>query len=124
MTALGRRAMVLAAGIGARMRPLTNGLPKPLIKVNGRALIDYTFDHLEAARCERAVVNVHYLAEQIEAWASARLNPEIVISDERKALLDTGGGIVKALPLLGNDPFFVVNSDSFWLDGASPALER
>jgi len=116
--------MVLAAGLGVRMRPLTDRIPKPLIAVNGRALIDHTFDRLRAAGCERAVVNVHYLSEQIETWAREQTRPEIIISDERKELLDTGGGIVKALAWLGDDPFFVLNSDSFWLDGPSPALER
>jgi MurNAc alpha-1-phosphate uridylyltransferase len=116
--------MVLAAGHGVRMRPLTDSTPKPLIPVYGKPLIGYAFDRLRAARCERAVVNVHYLAGQVEAWARTQASPEIVISDERAELLDTGGGIVKALPLLGDDPFFVLNSDSFWLDGDAPALER
>lgn len=111
MSALGSRAMVLAGGLGARMRPLTDKTPKPLIAVNGKALIDYAFDHLHEAGCARAVVNVHYLAAQVEAWAKGRTNPEIVISDERAELLDTGGGIVKALPHLGDDPFFVLNSE-------------
>jgi N-acetyl-alpha-D-muramate 1-phosphate uridylyltransferase len=116
--------MVLAAGLGVRMRPLTEDKPKPLIEVSGRPLIDYTFDRLRAAGCERAVVNIHYRPEQIAAWADAQTCPEIIISDERSELLDTGGGIVKALPLLGDEPFFVLNSDSFWLDGARPALEQ
>jgi MurNAc alpha-1-phosphate uridylyltransferase len=116
--------MVLAAGLGARMRPLTDGLPKPLIRVGGKPLIDHAFDRLRAAHCERAVVNVHYRAQEIERWAESQTMPEVVISDERAQLLDTGGGIAKALPLLGDDPFFVLNSDSFWLDGTKPALER
>jgi MurNAc alpha-1-phosphate uridylyltransferase len=116
--------MVLAAGLGVRMRPLTDRLPKPLVEVNGRPLIAYAFDRLRRAHCERAVVNVHYLAGPIETWARTQATPEIIISDERAELLDTGGGIVKALPLLGDDPFFVLNSDSFWLDGGEPALER
>ena len=124
MTSLGRHAMVLSAGLGVRMRPLTDSLPKPLVEVNGKAIIDYGFDRLRAAHCECAVVNVHYLPEQIEAWAGRQAAPEIIVSDERARLLDTGGGIVKALPLLGDDPFFVLNSDSFWLDGKEPALER
>jgi N-acetyl-alpha-D-muramate 1-phosphate uridylyltransferase len=116
--------MVLSAGLGLRMRPLTDRMPKPLVKVNGRPMIDYAFDRLRAVRCERAVVNVHHFPEQIEAWARRQASPEIIISDERALLLDTGGGIVKALPWLGDDPFFVLNSDSFWLDGGSPALDR
>jgi MurNAc alpha-1-phosphate uridylyltransferase len=124
MSGIGSRAFVLAAGLGQRMRPLTDTKPKPLIQVHGRALIDYGFDKLREVKCELAVVNVHYLADQIEAWAKQQTSPRIVISDEREELLDTGGGIAKALPLLGNEPFFVLNSDSFWLDGKVPALER
>lgn len=116
--------MVLAAGLGQRMRPLTLTRPKPLIEVAGRALIDYGFDRLRAAGVERAVVNVHYLPEQIEAWAARQASPAIIISDERRELLDTGGGVARALPLLGAAPFFVINSDSFWLDGTTPALAR
>jgi MurNAc alpha-1-phosphate uridylyltransferase len=116
--------MVLAAGLGKRMHPLTLTRPKPLVKIAGKCLIDYAFDRLRAAGVERAVVNVHYLSGQIEDWARAQSAPEIVISDEREELLDTGGGIRKALPHLGGDAFFVLNSDSFWLDGAVPALER
>jgi len=116
--------MVLAAGHGLRMRPLTLTRPKPLIEVAGKALIDYGFDRLRQAGVRRAVVNVHYLAEQIEAWAERQSAPGIVISDERTELLDTGGGIAHALPLLGSRPFFVINSDSFWIDRGTPALER
>jgi MurNAc alpha-1-phosphate uridylyltransferase len=116
--------MVLAAGFGTRMRPLTDRLPKPLVEVAGKALIDYGFDRLRAAQVRTAIVNVHYLPEQIEAWAKRQPTPRIVISDERAELLDTGGGIVKALPLLGDDPFFVLNSDCFWADGRRPALTR
>ena len=124
MTGLGKRAMVLAAGFGQRMRPLTNGKPKPLVEVGGKHLIDYGFAQLREAGCDLVVVNVHYLADQIEAWAKRQASPRIVISDEHQELLDTGGGIVKALPLLGDDPFFVINSDSFWIDQGSPALSR
>jgi N-acetyl-alpha-D-muramate 1-phosphate uridylyltransferase len=120
----GSTAMVLAAGYGQRMRPLTLARPKPLVKVAGKALIDYGFDRLRAARVETAVVNVHYLPEQIEDWAKAQPAPRIVISDERGEILDTGGGIARALPLLGADPFFVINSDSFWVDDGTPALDR
>jgi len=121
---IGETAMVLAAGFGQRMRPLTLTRPKPLVEVAGKALIDYGFERLAAAKVQRAVVNVHYLPEQIEAWAARQSRPRITISDERAAILDTGGGIALALPLLGEDPFFVINSDSFWVDEGEPALDR
>ena len=124
MKVIGETAMVLAAGLGQRMRPLTLNKPKPLVEVSGKALIDYGFDRLRQARVQRAVVNVHYLAEQIEAWAARQSSPDIVIADERAQLLDTGGGVANALPLLGRDPFFVINSDSFWIDAEEPALDR
>lgn len=124
MTHPGNRAMVMAAGFGQRMRPLTNGKPKPLVMVAGMPLIDYGLARLSEAGCDTVVVNVHYLADQIEAWSKRHAAPKIVISDERHELLDTGGGIVKALPLLGAAPFFVVNSDSIWIDKGRPALER
>jgi len=124
MSDLGKRAMIMAAGFGQRMRPLTNGKPKPLVEVAGKPLIDYGLEHLSDAGCDLAVVNVHYLPDQIEAWAKRHSSPRIVISDERGELLDTGGGIVKALPLLGREPFFVVNSDSIWVDKGKPALKR
>ena len=117
-------AMVLAAGFGERMRPLTDSMPKPLVQVSGRALIDYVLDKLALAGVATAVVNVHYLADQIEAHLAKRKSPRIAISDERARLLDTGGGVVKALPLLGSGPFFLINSDSIWLDGARGNLER
>src|SRR5215472_8924269 len=104
------RAMVLAAGIGIRMRPLTDRMPKPLVGVGGKALIDYVLDRLADAGVERAVVNVHHLADQIERHLAARQRPQVVISDERMALLGTGGGVVKAMPALGGGPFFHVNS--------------
>lgn len=116
--------MVLAAGLGRRMHPLTLARPKPLVEVGGRRLIDYAMDHLRRARIRRAIVNAHHLADQLQSWAAAQRDMEIVISDERDELLDTGGGVAKALPQLGSDPFFVLNSDSFWIDGKSPALER
>jgi N-acetyl-alpha-D-muramate 1-phosphate uridylyltransferase len=124
VTAIGTTAMVLAAGFGLRMRPLTGTRPKPLIEVNGKALIDYGFDRLREAGVKRAVVNVHYLPEQIEAWASRQSSPAIEISDERNEILDTGGGIARALARLGDAPFFVINSDSFWTDGKDSALDR
>ncbi len=119
-----KTAMVLAAGFGERMRPLTATMPKPLVKVAGRPLLDYVLDKLAQAGVTTTVVNVHYLADQIEKHVAGRKKPRIVISDEREALLDTGGGIVKALPLLGKAPFFLVNSDSIWLDGVHENLGR
>ena len=121
---IGDTAMVLAAGFGQRMRPLTFDTPKPLIKVAGKPLIDHGFDRLRAAAVKHAVVNAHYLADQIEAWCATIANPRVTVSDERDAILDTGGGIARALPLLGPDPFFVLNSDSFWIDKGTPALTR
>jgi N-acetyl-alpha-D-muramate 1-phosphate uridylyltransferase len=121
---VGETAMVLAAGYGERMRPLTLTRPKPLVEVAGRGLIEYGFDRLRQAGVKKAVVNVHYLAEQIEDWARRQSSPVTVISDERAEILDTGGGVAKALPLLGKAPFFVINSDSFWLDEGEPALDR
>jgi MurNAc alpha-1-phosphate uridylyltransferase len=110
-------AMVLAAGLGKRMRPLTASQPKPLVRVGGKALIDYTLDGLADAGVAKAVVNVHYLADALEAHLSGRKGgPAITISDERALLLETGGGMVKAAPLL-SDPFFCLNSDNIWLDG-------
>jgi MurNAc alpha-1-phosphate uridylyltransferase len=116
--------MVLAAGLGERMRPLTATRPKPLIEVADKALIDHMLDRLVEAGVETAVVNVHYFAEQIERHLAARTAPRIVISDERGALLDTGGGVVKALPLLGNAPFYHCNADTIWIDGIAPNLTR
>ncbi len=117
-------AMVLAAGLGKRMRPITTTTPKPLVEVGGRALIDYALDRLMQAGIERAVVNVHYLADLVEAHVSRRNAPAIVISDERERLLETGGGLKKALPLLGDAPFLTLNSDSLWIEGPRPNLPR
>ncbi len=114
--------MILAAGLGKRMRPVTDTLPKPLVPVGGRALIDHALDRAAESGIETAIVNVHYLADLVEAHVRARRRPKIVISDERGELLETGGGIRKALPLLGPDPFLVLNSDSLWIDGATPNL--
>ncbi len=119
-----RRAMVLAAGLGTRMRPLTDTMPKPMVKVAGRALIDHVLDRLGAAGVERAVVNVHYMAEQLRQHLAGRMQPRIVISDERGLLLGTGGGVAKALPELGDAPFFHINSDTIWIDGVKPNLAR
>jgi len=118
-----KRAMVLAAGLGKRMRPLTATVPKPLIEVAGRALIDHGLDRLERAGVETAVVNVHYLPDLVRAHVGRRRRPQIVVSDERAQLLDTGGGIAKALPELGEAPFYLLNSDSFWIEGARPNLD-
>ena len=119
-----KTAMVLAAGLGTRMRPFSDTLPKPLVKVAGKALIDHALDRLGEAGVAKAVVNVHHHADQIEAHVKARTRPHVVISDERNALLDTGGGVVKALPLLGPAPFFHMNSDSLWIEGVTPNLPR
>ena len=119
-----RRAMVLAAGLGTRMQPLTQRIPKPLVEVARKALIDHVLDRLLAAGVDLAVVNVHYRAEQMERHLAARARPQIAISDERDRLLGTGGGVVKALPLLGSEPFFHTNSDSIWIEGVRPNLQR
>ena len=116
-------AMVMAAGLGKRMRPLTASQPKPLVRVAGRALIDHALDRLDDAGVARAVVNVHYLADALEAHVLAREAPAIAISDERDALLETGGGMVKAHAAgLLPDPFYCVNADSIWLDGPRNAF--
>lgn len=116
-------AMVLAAGLGKRMRPLTVTRPKPLVVVAGRTLLDRALDTLKAGGVGRAVVNVHYLADRLEAHLKAR-DPglEIAISDERAQLLETGGGIVQALPLIGADPFLAINADNLFIDGPVPAV--
>jgi MurNAc alpha-1-phosphate uridylyltransferase len=118
-----RIGMVLAAGRGERLRPITDSLPKPLVRIAGRALLDHAIDRLEAAGVERVVVNVHYLGDLITEHLKARSSPEIVISPEDTAL-ETGGGVTHALPLLGREPFFVVNGDSLWHEGKVPALTR
>jgi len=121
--AVPKTAMVMAAGLGKRMRPLTAMRPKPLVSVAGQTLIDHCLDHLKAAGVQTAVVNLHYLAAQLEAHLKNRADGiEIVISDERKQLLETGGGVVKALPLIDADPFFVINADNFWVDGPVDTL--
>lgn len=116
--------MVLAAGLGKRMRPLTDEIPKPLVRLRGRPLIDHVLDRLAAAGVARAVVNVHYKADQLEAHLRSRKAPQIVISDERGLLLDTGGGIMHALDKLGPEPFLIHNSDSVWIEGVGANLER
>jgi MurNAc alpha-1-phosphate uridylyltransferase len=124
MPTVPRTAMVLAAGLGERMRPLTDRMPKPLVPVAGKPLIDHVLDRLAAAGIQRAVVNVHYLADMIETHLKDRATPQIVISDERSKLLNTGGGVVKALGAIGPEPFIHVNSDTIWIDGVTPNLER
>ena len=118
------KAMVLAAGLGLRMRPLTDNLPKPLVRVAGQPLLDHVLDKLADAGVNEAVVNVHYLPDQIIEHTRTRSNPRITISDERDQVLGTGGAVVKALPLLGNEPFFHLNSDTMWIDGVRPNLAR
>lgn len=119
-----RTAMVLAAGLGLRMRPITEHTPKPLVSVAGKPLIDWGLDALAAVGVERAIVNVHHLPDQIVGHVADRTRPHVTISDERSGLLDSGGGIVKALPLLGQRPFFIVNADTFWIDRGNSNLER
>jgi MurNAc alpha-1-phosphate uridylyltransferase len=117
-------AMVMAAGLGKRMRPLTATRPKPLVEVAGAALIDHVLDRLVAAGVKRVVVNVHYLADALEAHLKRNdQGLDIAISDERAKLLETGGGLIKALPLIDTDPFIQVNSDNFWVDGPVDALQ-
>jgi MurNAc alpha-1-phosphate uridylyltransferase len=118
------KAMVLAAGLGVRMRPLTDHIPKPLLRVAGRALLDHVLDKLAEAGVGEAVVNVHYLPDQIIDHVAIRKRPRVIISDERDQVLGTGGGVVKALPLLGQGPFFHVNSDTMWIDGVRTNLAR
>jgi MurNAc alpha-1-phosphate uridylyltransferase len=118
------KAMVFAAGFGSRMRPLTDRIPKPLIKVAGKPMIDHMLDRFDAAGVETAIVNVHYLADQIEEHLACRETPKILISDERAKILDQGGGIGKALPLLGSEPFFLSNTDAFWIEGPRQNLRR
>ncbi len=119
-----KTAMVFAAGLGKRMRPLTETTPKPLVEVAGRTLIDHCLDRLEADGVEKAIVNVHWLADRIEAHLAPRKTPKIVISDERDQLLDQGGAIRRALKEIGSAPFLMVNTDSFWIEGPRSNLAR
>jgi N-acetyl-alpha-D-muramate 1-phosphate uridylyltransferase len=119
-----QKAMVLAAGLGLRMRPLTDTMPKPLVSVAGKPLLDHVLDRLADAGVTEAVVNVHYLPDQIIAHTATRAHPHVIISDERDQALGTGGGVVKALPLLGSEPFFHVNSDTMWIEGVRSNLIR
>ena len=121
--AVPKMAMVMAAGLGKRMRPLTATRPKPLVEVAGRALLDHVFDRLRAAGVERAVVNVHYLADALEAHLRHRVHGiELVVSDERGKLMETGGGLVQARDLIGDAPFLCVNADNLWVDGPTDAI--
>ena len=115
-------AMVMAAGLGKRMRPLTDSRPKPLVEVAGKPLIDHCLDKLRAAGVTKAVVNVHYLADMLEAHLAEVPGLEIAVSDERNLLLETGGGLVQALPLIEADPFLAVNSDNLWTDGEGDTI--
>jgi MurNAc alpha-1-phosphate uridylyltransferase len=116
--------MVFAAGLGKRMRPVTDAMPKPLVKIGDRAMIDHMLDRFAEIGVSRAIVNVHYLADQLERHLAGRKAPKIVISDEREKLLDQGGGIKKVLPLIGEEPFFICNTDAIWLEGARSNLAR
>lgn len=115
-------AMVLAAGLGTRMRPLTATRPKPMVEVAGKPLIDHVLDRLRAAGVRRAVVNVHYLADQLEAHVRRAPGIEVIVSDERARLMETGGGLVQARATLGDAPFVVVSSDVLWVDGPADAI--
>jgi N-acetyl-alpha-D-muramate 1-phosphate uridylyltransferase len=116
------RAMIMGAGLGSRMRPLTDDRPKPLVTVGGKTLIDHSLDRLVAAGVTEAVVNVHYRAAQLIAHLQHRRDIRIIISDETDGLLDTGGGVVKAMPHFKDEPFFILNSDSIWIEQGAPAL--
>lgn len=117
-------AMILAAGLGTRMRPLTDRMPKPLVPVAGKPLLDHVLDRLAEAGVSSAVVNVHYLPDQIVQHVASRNLPRVTISDERDLVLGTGGGVVKALPLIGDAPFYHLNADTMWIDGVQPNLLR
>jgi N-acetyl-alpha-D-muramate 1-phosphate uridylyltransferase len=119
-----RTAMVLAAGLGKRMRPITERLPKPLIPIAGKPLLDWGLDALARTGVETAVVNTHHLAEQVVRHVAHRARPEVTISDESAQLLDSAGGIVNALTKLGDKPFFTLNADTFWIDASEPNLDR
>jgi MurNAc alpha-1-phosphate uridylyltransferase len=119
-----RTAMIMAAGLGKRMRPLTATKPKPLIEVNGKALLDHVLERLHVAGVKKVVVNVHYLADALEAHLTTRAHGlEVAISDERNLLLETGGGLVKAEPLIDCDPFLALNSDNLWIDGPADTIK-
>lgn len=119
-----KKAMVLAAGLGTRMRPITDTMPKPLIRVHGKTLLDHALDALQRSGVVEAVVNVHYHADQIIDHVASRTDIRVTVSDEQEELLDSAGGIIKALPHFGTEPFFVLNADSFWVEGFKPNLVR
>lgn len=116
--------MVLAAGLGKRMRPITDTMPKPMVSVAGKPLLDHALDALAAFGVRQTVVNVHYLAQQIEHHVADRTAPSVIISDERAVLLDSGGGVKKAIRSLPDGPFFILNADSFWVDRANANLSQ
>lgn len=124
MSATPEKAMVLAAGLGTRMRPITNHMPKPLVRVGGKTLLDWGLDALAEAGIRDAVVNVHYFPDMVIEHVAHRQMPAITISDERDHLLDSAGGIVKALPFFGEEPFFILNADTFWIDREGSNLKR
>lgn len=124
MSFVPKTAFVLAAGLGTRMRPLTDVIPKPMVRLNDRPLIDHVLDRIGNAGIRTAVVNVHYHADVLTSHLANRRSPSIVISDERDALLDTGGGVVRALDKLGSEPFVIHNSDSVWIEGIGATLPR
>lgn len=124
MTTQLKTAMVLAAGLGKRMRPITDTIPKPLVRISGKTLLDWGLDGLAEAGVTKAVVNVHHFPEQIVSHVAGRGAPKVVISDESERLLDSAGGIVHALPELGTAPFYIVNADTFWIDAGAPNLAR
>jgi N-acetyl-alpha-D-muramate 1-phosphate uridylyltransferase len=118
------KAMVLAAGLGTRMQPLTRSVPKPMVALGGKPLIDHVLDRIAESEIGTAVVNVHHHADVIEKHLRTRETPRIIVSDERKTLLDTGGGVKKCLPQLGREPFLIHNSDSLWVDGIEDNIAR
>lgn len=125
MSEVPKTAMIMAAGLGTRMRPLTERKPKPLIEIHGKPLLDHVLDHLRAAGVAKVVINLHYLPQVLEDHLAANAGAlEIVISDERDELLETGGGLVRAAPLIDCDPFLALNSDNLWVDGAEDTLTR
>ncbi|HUO53946.1 MAG TPA: nucleotidyltransferase family protein [Rhodoblastus sp.] len=124
MSAGPEKALVFAAGLGTRMRPITLSLPKPLVRVGGKAMLDHVLDRIEEGGVKDAIVNVHWLADQIEDHLAGRTAPRIAISDERDLLLDQGGGIVKVLKQFGGKPFFICNTDALWIDEPEPQVAR
>jgi N-acetyl-alpha-D-muramate 1-phosphate uridylyltransferase len=124
MSKVPEKAMVFAAGLGTRMRPLTDTTPKPMVNIGGKPMVDTILDALAAAGVKQAIVNVHHLAKQIEDHLAHRIYPQVIISDERTRLLDQGGGIKKVLPLLGQSPFYICNTDAIWLEGPRSNIVR